>query len=116
MDEETTRLHQRLDMFWAKLNDLDKSMLAISAGCIPCRAKVENLDSVINGNGRDGLKTDVRALQVLIEDVHKKQEERLSKIHNEQVYLSKWIKRQVGAIIAGTFALLILLAQYLLGV
>lgn len=90
------------DRILEKLSGVEKTLASIEATCGPCRATVDRLRGVIDGNGQKGLKTDVAIVKAARED-----------FQEFQVATSRWQRRQMGAMIGGLLGLLGMVGAYL---
>lgn len=52
-----TRIHERLDDLFATSASIQTAVKAIEERCIPCRKLVDSHESILHGNGKDGLVT-----------------------------------------------------------
>lgn len=61
---DISRIHQRLDEMFAKMNDVAEDVAEIKGRCIPCQKAIESLTTKVDGsNGTTGLITRVATLE-----------------------------------------------------
>jgi hypothetical protein len=109
-DDDTKRIHERLDEMGKRIASIDRSTAEIAAGCVPCKARVEVLDKQVNGNGNVGLRAEVIGLTGKLSEMHEDRKDAIEREDSEK----KWMRAQLAAVLATLLGVLGMAAKYFL--
>ena len=100
--DEARRIHERLDALRDEVAKVDGNVIAMGAALELHAEKVDRLDDVVHGNGRDGLKTDVAKLNARAES----EKEDLTQLRKAQEQTVRWHRGQMAVMTLGLLGLL----------
>jgi len=106
--DEARRIHERLDALREEVASVNGNVIAMGATLEAHAEKVDRLDDVVHGNGRDGLRTDVVTLKARAAS----EQDDLKRLRRSQERAGRWQRGQLAVVILGLLGFLGMASKY----